>query len=455
MPRYVIYTRVSKDHDGTSTSPAAQHDECARLAAAQGWGEVEHRSDVDTSAWSRAVVRPQYQRVLEDIRVGHVDGLVVHHLDRLLRQSRELEQLIDAIEARTRGTFPIYSVHGDLDLSTPDGRFQARILTSVAQKESDDKSRRLKLVLGKLAQEGKGHGGKVPYGWQADRVSVEPHEAAVVERAVGWVLDGVGLNECANRLNGAGVRTRQNAQWYPTTIRQILTNPRLAGLRTHHGRVVATGDWEPIIDIDTHRRLVDILSRPAHPNHHVNLTYWLTGIAQCGACGAKLRSRSEGGKAKRYVCRKDMGGCGLQIAAEQLHALVAAVVVGLIRDHGLGPRVEDVDVRTVEEELAAAQLRLEQLSRDHYSDGLITKGEFLAARDPLSQKVVRLQEQLDRHASAEQVSGVVEWDALNASERSLLAAEILEAVVIHRAVRGRRFDPSRVELLLRSDVGRV
>ncbi len=32
---------------------------------------------------------------------------------------------------------------GDIDLTTPDGQFQARILGAVAKKESDDKSRRI------------------------------------------------------------------------------------------------------------------------------------------------------------------------------------------------------------------------------------------------------------------------------------------------------------------------
>lgn len=452
MGAFVIYTRVSKDHDGTSTSPAAQHDECLALARQHDWPEPEHLSDVDTSAWRRDVSRPAWSRVVEGVRDGSIDGLIVHHLDRMLRQVRDLEELITAIDTRTRGKFPVYSVHGSLDLSTPDGRFQARILTSVAQKESDDKSRRLKLVLGKNARDGKGHGGIAPYGWQSDRQSLEPGEAEVIRQTVRWVLDGVGLQECARRLNSADISTRKGGRWHATTIKQILVNPRLAGLRTHHGRVVATGDWEPIVTPDVHRKLVELLDRPAPQGHHVRLTYWLTGLVHCADCGGIMRSRAEGGKGRKYVCRRDMDGCGTLIDAPRLEGLMATIITGLIHDHGIGPRVQDVDAAAVSEELATVEARLAELQRDYYSRRAIARSTFHSLEHELTEQVKGLTAQLAQQPFTPKQ---LDWEELNASERADLAAEILERVVIHRAVPGRRFDPSRAEVWLRSDVGRV
>jgi DNA invertase Pin-like site-specific DNA recombinase len=457
MGTLVVYTRVSKDHDGSSTSPQAQYDECLALARRHDWADPEHLSDVDTSAWKKSVVRPSWRRVVEGIRSGAIDGLIVHHLDRMLRQVMDLEQLIEAIDTRTRGKFPIYSVHGDLDLSTPDGRFQARILTSVAQKESDDKSRRLKLVLGKAARDGKVHGGIAPYGWASDRVTREPVEVRVIERVVADVLDGHSLNRIARDLNDAGIVTRKGGRWHATTLKQILVNPRLAGLRTHHGVVVADGNWERIITPDAHYKLVELLHRPAHANHHVRLTYWLTGLVRCSACDGIMRSRSEGGKGRKYVCRRDMGGCGMLIDAPQLEQVVATIVMGLVRDHGIGPRVQDdQSIREVEEELSSVVTRLQQLSVDHYSRQIISRESFEAANRSLEAERTRLNTTLAAMAKkgADQIQSV-EWDDLNASERADLAAEIIQSVVIHPAVPGRRFDPSRVEVWLRSDVGRV
>ena len=454
MGTLVVYTRVSKDHDGSSTSPQAQYDECLALARRHDWADPEHLSDVDTSAWKKSVVRPSWRRVVEGIRSGAIDGLIVHHLDRMLRQVRDLEELITAIDDRTRGKFPIYSVHGDLDLSTPDGRFQARILTSVAQKESDDKSRRLKLVLGKAARDGKVHGGIAPYGWQSDRVTVEQSEADLIRRAVERVLDGESISEIARDMNARGVPTRKGGRWHATTLKQILTSPRLAGLRTHHGVVVAEGDWERIISPDVHRQLVDILeARTAHRNHHTRLTYWLVRVTHCGACGRQIRSRTHHVQGRRYVCRKDLGGCGLGIAAEPLEDVVATIIVGLIRDHGIGPRPQDDHTEAAREELAAVEARLAELQRDYYAGAVMDRGTFDRLEQDLTERIRRLAQEV--HPRVQHPVELASLDDLNASERADLAAEIIERVVIHPAVPGRRFDPSRVEVWLRSDVGRV
>ena len=44
---------------------------------------------------------------------------------------------------------------GDYDLTTPDGRFTARIVGAVARKESEDRSRRVRRKHLELAEQGK------------------------------------------------------------------------------------------------------------------------------------------------------------------------------------------------------------------------------------------------------------------------------------------------------------
>ena len=61
------------------------------------------------------------------------------------------------------------SVSGDVDLSTHDGQFLARILGAVAKKESDDKSRRIRRKHEELAQ-----AGKIARGWKPPLASASP-----------------------------------------------------------------------------------------------------------------------------------------------------------------------------------------------------------------------------------------------------------------------------------------
>ena len=66
-------------------------------------------------------------------------------------------------------------------MTTRIGQFQARILGAVAKKESDDKSRRIRRKHEEIAANGKvSGGGSRPYGYEADKVTVRPAEAAIV-----------------------------------------------------------------------------------------------------------------------------------------------------------------------------------------------------------------------------------------------------------------------------------
>ena len=104
-----------------------QLEDCERLAKRKRWEVAEHYVDNDVSAWS-GKLRPEYARMLDDLGSGAIDGLLVYDLDRLHRQPRELEAFIDLCE-RARLT-NVASVSGDIDLTTAEGQFQARILGS-------------------------------------------------------------------------------------------------------------------------------------------------------------------------------------------------------------------------------------------------------------------------------------------------------------------------------------
>ena len=133
-----IYARISSDREGEALGVQRQAADCEALAERKGWQVVERYVDDDVSAWS-GKLQPEYVRCLDDLAAGVIDGLLVYDLDRLHRQPRELEAFIDLCE-RLRLT-NMTSVSGEIDLTTADGRFQARILGAVAAKASDVSSR--------------------------------------------------------------------------------------------------------------------------------------------------------------------------------------------------------------------------------------------------------------------------------------------------------------------------
>ena len=111
------------------------------MGPAQRDAVAEVYEDNDVSAY-RGKPRPAYRRMFEDIKAGVRDGVIVWHNDRLHRNTRELEDFIDLVEATGIAVATVTS--GDYDLTTTTGRAMARIACALSRLESEDKSRRIK-----------------------------------------------------------------------------------------------------------------------------------------------------------------------------------------------------------------------------------------------------------------------------------------------------------------------
>ncbi len=75
-----------------------QVEDCERLVALRGWEVAERYVDDDVSAY-RGRPRPEYRRMLDDLRSGFVEAVVVWDADRLHRQPKELEEFFDVCKA--------------------------------------------------------------------------------------------------------------------------------------------------------------------------------------------------------------------------------------------------------------------------------------------------------------------------------------------------------------------
>lgn len=79
---------------------------------------------------------------MADLANGVLDGLVSYDLDRVARQPRDLERLIDVYDSNPKLIFA--TIKSDYDLSEPDDLLKARIMVSMAHKSSADTARRIK-----------------------------------------------------------------------------------------------------------------------------------------------------------------------------------------------------------------------------------------------------------------------------------------------------------------------
>jgi DNA invertase Pin-like site-specific DNA recombinase len=322
--RAAVYLRISLDRTGDEAGVTRQRAACRRIAKERGWALVEEYVDNSKSAYAKNVKRPAYNRLVSDYRAGRFDALICWDLDRLTRQPRQLEDWIDAAEERG---LVIVTVDGGTDLGTESGRQFARIKAAVARGEIEHKSKRQRAANDQRAEQGKPFAGRRAFGYAKSGGHIVKSEATVYLSAVDGLLAGDSLRAVTRMMNAHGAKTTAGNLWKPTEVRRLLSNPRHAGLRVHRGEVVGAGTWPAIVDEDTHRAVVALLSDPSRRPKGRPRAYLLSGIGRCGACGSDVVSRIYGRIERRgpiYVCE---GSPHMGRRIEPVDEFIGAVVV--------------------------------------------------------------------------------------------------------------------------------
>src|SRR5580658_5018281 len=184
------------------------------------------------SVWR--VIRPEFREMLEDYEDGKIDGVIFYDLDRLARQPRDLEDLIDLVEFYKR---PVETVTGNIDLRTSGGRAMARVLVAMANKSSEDTSRRVARAWLQSAQEGRGNrwvGRRRRFGFQPDGTLNEV-EAEGIRQAAKRFLAGGSWNSVVRFFGKSGHAPLRARSWTAVSVQQILLNPSTAGIAVYNG----------------------------------------------------------------------------------------------------------------------------------------------------------------------------------------------------------------------------
>jgi site-specific DNA recombinase len=453
-----IYARISSDRDGDQLGVSRQVLDCEQLAERKGWKVVERYIDDDVSAYSGRA-RPAYRRMLDDLKAGAVHAVVVWHLDRLHRQPKELEEFFEVCDAA--GVRSLASVTGDVDLATDDGRFMARILGAVARKESDDKSRRIKRKALELAQAGLVSGGGTrPYGFEPDRKTIREEEAAVIRDCARRLLAGESLRSLCADLNERGIRTVTGAEWKTQTLRRLLMSGRVSGQREHHGELLSKAEWPPIIRTAQTARIRALMNDPARRRNRSARRYLLVRLLRCGLCGATLVSRPRDDGQRRYICAKgpNYAGCGrIYILADELERFVVEAVLYRLDSPALASALNgshhDAEHSVWQEQADEAAAQLGELA-ETYGGRAITLSEWLAARNPIEQRLNAAKKRLAKLSRADVLDGHVgdaselrgRWADLPLTRQSAVVGALLDHVVVGPGRRGfNQFDSGRIK----------
>jgi len=474
--RAILYDRISEDPDGERENVEIRLAESREYCAAQGWVVVAEYSDNDISASEHSrKPRPGYRAMFEAVAAGAGEIIVTTEMSRLYRRIEELLPLIKL--AQRTPLQRIQCTDGDeFNLATGDGIHRAIGAVNNAMLESRKQSDRLKRKKAAKASNGWWWGGHRPFGYQLVeqegrtrtgkrfiyyRLEIDPAEAELVREGVKRILAGETATGIALDWTRRGIRGVRGGALDNTQVTRTFSAPYLAGLRTHHGKLVP-GNWPAIIDDreewETLRAALERTPRPPRPR-----SYLLPGLLYC-FCGTRMHAHGRKGK-REYECRALDGGCGRTrrkadpieeaIRDAALTALAdpdfrAALVAELRARQGADASVRDLVARRKQDHARLALLR------DRLADGTIEPDDFAHAKSRISERLEGIERALAARSSPDAVllaqlpeeyeALQAAWARWNLDRRQAVLRLALNRVTVQPIRRGRQVFDARAEL---------
>lgn len=463
-----VYCRVSLAVLGDTTKVEQQEEQCRDACRARGWTVGQVFTDNNRSAWQRNRKRPGWDAMLAGIREGRFGAVASYWGDRIVRQPRDLEDLLDLREGRD---LLFASVVGQYDLNNPDHRMMMRWEVARACNESDTISRRQSNRNEQRRRQGLvrtgGRGGRA-FGFATDGVTLqlpdrcivatraEESEQDIIREMSRRILAGEDNGAVARDVSARGWRTPAGGEFTHGTVKKMLLRPRYAGLMPDGATRAA---WPAVLGRDEWERLRLVLAgKAAGYSYATNARKWLlSGIARCGApagdgeCGAPMRMHPSKGAGRApyhagYECSRK--GCSTYRSAEHLDAYVITYTVAQLND---SPAVEVPAAGNGEwAALAAERAEAEQLLADPArSRGIATILAGRLARIDEDMERLRAQSSAsERDRLGRQYAGITAegFRGLPLAVQRALVSAYTRVTVLPSTRRGPGFRPSDVRL---------
>lgn len=309
--------------------------------------------DPDHTAAKRDTPPPAFAWLVENFP-GDGQGIAVHVLDRLLRHPYWLETMIKVYENKPK----LLWISDDMTtaLTTKEGKAKARRLTEKALMEVEDTSRRQALRHEGFREEGIALFGRRPYGLV--KVEGEPYqwqleltEAARLVEATDRLLAHETAGAICDDWSFQGVTTSKGVPYCPQTLRDVLSQPRMAGYlkdgrrvlldngrkggyvipdgiaRDDEGNKVVAVNHPAILPVAQWEQLLDLFAQNKGRKEAVRRG--LSGVLVCGECGARMSGSAKNPQLWFYVCPYRQGySCGnVRITGAWVDRIVGAMVL--------------------------------------------------------------------------------------------------------------------------------
>ena len=227
-----IYVRVSTEEQAKEGySIRAQIDKLKSYIQIKDWTFYKVYADEGISG-KNITDRPAINELINDIKAGRVNNVLVYKIDRLTRSTRDL---IDLIEIFKEHSCTFNSLMESIDTQTASGRMFLKIIGIFAEFERENIIERITLACEKKVKEGYTLGNfTTSYGYDKDKgervQTINPAEAEIVREIYAMYVGGnMSYNAIAQNLNHREIKPKLGGVWGHASVRAVLVNPNYIG----------------------------------------------------------------------------------------------------------------------------------------------------------------------------------------------------------------------------------
>ncbi len=249
--------------------------------------------------------RPEFERLLQDVRDKKVNTIVVLKLDRLTRSVADWEKILSFLEENEAY---LDCANDEINTTNANGKMISRILTSVSQQEIERTSERTKIGLAGAIKVGHiPHQAPLGYKHENKKLVVDYATKDVVIRIFNMYHDGLSYKKISNILNEEKVLDKTN--WRDSTILNLLENPIYKGDFIHGRRTKHPTYYfdvvEPLVSKEYWEEC-QVQQKKNSRNFQRSLTYLFMQKLKCPKCkrilGGKATTKKNGNSYYYYYC---------------------------------------------------------------------------------------------------------------------------------------------------------
>jgi len=310
--KYCLYARKSSEaEEKQALSIDSQVKEMLEQATKNGINVVEIYRESHSA--KDCGTRPVFNQLLNDIRIGKFNGILVWHPDRLSRNAGDLGAIVDLLDQKKLIEI---RTHSQRFTNNPNEKFLLMILGSQAKLENDNKSINVKRGLKTRVEMGLWPS-VAPTGYlnHPDRsmkchVILDPLRSHVIR----MIFEKFANEKCSIRKlhtwlkDDVKFRTKNNKPLTLSNIQVILRNNFYMGIIEYPRK---SGKWyagkhEPIISQELFQRVQEKLDsqRDTHKGEKKEFAFtrlMKCGMCKSGVCAEEKFKRNKTGTTRKYV----------------------------------------------------------------------------------------------------------------------------------------------------------